>query len=109
LGQEREGGVESGERKKEKMGEREDTEEEEEEKRSRSTWPGETSSSKGLIDVEDDSVMVDLPSLGAQHILILTELCFHCPGIFGLEIYPNSGEQLSIPDQQNKTTLFIVY
>jgi hypothetical protein len=32
--------------KKEKMGEREDAEEEEE-KQSRSTWPGETESSKG--------------------------------------------------------------
>ena len=32
---------------------------------------------RGLIDVEDGSVAVDLPSLGAQHVLILIELCFH--------------------------------
>ena len=44
---------------------------------------------RGLIDVEDDSVVVDLPNLGAQHVFILIELCFHCRGIFGLEIYPN--------------------
>jgi hypothetical protein len=42
------GGAEGGREKKEKMEEREDTEEEEEEeKQSRSTWPGETASSKG--------------------------------------------------------------
>jgi hypothetical protein len=35
-------------REKEKMGEREDAEEEEEEKWSRSTWLGETASSKGM-------------------------------------------------------------
>jgi hypothetical protein len=44
----------------------------------------------GLIDVEDDSVVVDLPNLGTQHIFILIVLCFHCPGIFGLEIYRNT-------------------
>ena len=36
-----------GREKKEKMEEGEDAEEEEEEKQSRSTWPGETTSSKG--------------------------------------------------------------
>ena len=45
---------------------------------------------RGLIDVEDGSVAVDLPNLGTQHVFILTELCFHCRGIFGLEIYCNS-------------------
>ena len=44
---------------------------------------------RGLIDVEDGSVVVDLPNLGAQRVFILTELCFHCWGIFGLEIYGN--------------------
>jgi hypothetical protein len=34
--------------------------------------------------------MVDLPNLGAQHVLILIELCFHCPGLFGLDIYCKS-------------------
>ena len=45
---------------------------------------------RGLIDVEDGSVVVDLPNLGAQHVFILIELCFHFWGIFGLEIYCNS-------------------
>ena len=44
---------------------------------------------RSLIDVEDVSVAVDLPNLGAQHVFILIELCFHCWGIFGLEIYSN--------------------
>jgi hypothetical protein len=38
---------------------------------------------RGLIDVEDGSVAVDLPNLGAQHVIILTVLCFHCWGILG--------------------------
>jgi hypothetical protein len=45
---------------------------------------------RGLMDVEDGSVAVDLPNLGAHHVIILTELCFHCRGIFGLEIYRNN-------------------
>jgi hypothetical protein len=36
---------------------------------------------RGLTDVEDGSVTVDLPNLGAQRSFILTELCFHCPGL----------------------------
>jgi hypothetical protein len=44
---------------------------------------------RGLIDVEDGSVAVDLPNLGPQHGFILTELCFHSLGIFGLETYHN--------------------
>jgi hypothetical protein len=46
---------------------------------------------RGLIDVEDGSVVVDLPILGTQHVFILIELCFHCRDIFGLEIYCNIG------------------
>jgi hypothetical protein len=42
------------------------------------------------IDVEDGSGAVDLPNLGAQHVIILPVLCFHCRGIFGLDIYPNT-------------------
>mgnify|MGYP001120643550 CR=1 FL=1 len=38
---------------------------------------------RGLIDVEDGSVVVDLPNLGAQHVFILTELCFHCQAYLG--------------------------
>jgi hypothetical protein len=38
---------------------------------------------RGLIDVEDGSVAVDLPNLGMQHVIILTVLCFHCLDIFG--------------------------
>jgi hypothetical protein len=33
---------------------------------------------RSLIDVEDGSVAVDLPSPGAQHVFILIVLCFHC-------------------------------
>jgi hypothetical protein len=33
--------------------------------------------------VEDGSVVADLPNLGAQHVIILTDSCFHCQGIFG--------------------------
>jgi hypothetical protein len=33
-----------------------------------------------LIDVEDGSVVVNLPNLGAQHVITLTLLCFHCWG-----------------------------
>jgi hypothetical protein len=40
---------------------------------------------RGLIDVEDGSVVVDLPNLGTQHVIILTESCFHCRGIFVME------------------------
>jgi hypothetical protein len=36
---------------------------------------------RGLIDLEDGSVEVDLPNLGAQHVIILTKSCFHCQGI----------------------------
>ena len=38
---------------------------------------------RGLIDGEDASVAVDLPNLGAQHVFILTELCFHCRAYLG--------------------------
>ena len=37
---------------------------------------------RGLIDVEDGSIVVDL---GTQQVFILIESCFHCQGIFGLE------------------------
>ena len=58
-------------------------------KRSRSKWPGETASYIGSLDVEDGSVVVDLPNLGTQHVFILIVLCFHCLGIFGMKIYCN--------------------
>jgi hypothetical protein len=38
---------------------------------------------RGSHNVEDGSVAVDLPSLGTQHVIILTVLCFHCRGVFG--------------------------
>jgi hypothetical protein len=44
---------------------------------------------RGLIDVEDGSVAIGLLNLGAQHVFILIEFCFHCWDIFGLEIYCN--------------------
>jgi hypothetical protein len=43
----------------------------------------------GVLYEEDGSVVVDLLNLGAQRVVILIELCFHCPGLFGLEIYRN--------------------
>jgi hypothetical protein len=45
---------------------------------------------RGLIDVEDGTVAVDLPNLGTQHVFIVTELCFPCQGLFGLQIYRNT-------------------
>ena len=45
---------------------------------------------RGLLYGEDGCVEVDLLNLGAQLVFILIELCFHCPGNFGLEIYGNS-------------------
>ena len=54
---------------------------------------------RGLIDVEDGSVVVDLPNLGTQHVFILIELCFHCRGIFGLEIYRNKRHITKTYDQ----------
>ena len=55
----------------------------------RSRWK-ESGSETCLIDWEDGSVVVDLPSLGKHHVFILIELYFHCQGIFGLEIYHNT-------------------
>jgi hypothetical protein len=66
------------------------TEEEEEGKWSRSTSLEKLQVLRGLLHGEDGSVVVDLPNLGAQHVFILIELCFHCPGLFGLEIYCNT-------------------
>jgi hypothetical protein len=45
---------------------------------------------RGLIDVEDGSIAVDLPNLGTQHIIILTVL-FSLPGHIWEEIYCNRG------------------
>ena len=47
---------------------------------------------RGLL---DGSIAVDLPNLGTQHGFILIELCFHCWGIFGLEIYCNTSPSVS--------------
>ena len=41
--------------------------------------------------------VVDLPSLGTQHVFILIELCFHCLGLFGLEIYIYKSGMLKSP------------
>jgi hypothetical protein len=61
-------------------------EKKEEGKWSRHTWPGEI---RGLLYGEDGSVVVDLPNLGVQLVFTVIELCFHCLGLFGLEIYHN--------------------
>ena len=42
---------------------------------------------RGLIDVEDGRVVVDLPNLGTQHVIVLTGLCFHLPGLIWEEIH----------------------
>ena len=78
-----------GRENKEEMEAGDDVEEEEEEE-SRAEAHGLEKSQvlRGLIDVED-GVGVDLSNLGAQHVFILTELCFHCRSIIGLEIYCN--------------------
>jgi hypothetical protein len=48
---------------------------------------------RGLIDVEDGSVAVDLPNLGTQHVIILTVWCFHCLGISGMERFTTTDPQ----------------
>ena len=83
-----------GREKKEKMEEEENAEEEEEEKQSRSTCLEKPQVLRGLRDVEDGSVAVDLPNLGAQHAFILIELCYHSPGLFRLEIHRNTDQVL---------------
>jgi hypothetical protein len=40
---------------------------------------------RGLRDVEDGSMALDLPNLGSQHVFIVIALCFNCWGMFGLE------------------------
>jgi hypothetical protein len=94
-----------GREKKENMEEGEDAEEEEEEeqKKSRSTWPGETASSKGSHDGEDGRVLVDLPNLGTEHVFILIELCFHCRANLGENLPQQYPAKLSITvDEENK-------
>lgn len=44
---------------------------------------------RGLLEGEDGSAVIDLSNLGAQLVLILIELCFYCPDLFGLEICCN--------------------
>ena len=48
---------------------------------------------RGLIDVEDGSIVVVLPSLGAQHVIILTVLCFHCRAYLGGDSLQQNGTQ----------------
>jgi hypothetical protein len=48
---------------------------------------------RGLIDVEDGSIAVDLPNLGTQYVFILIVLCFHCRGIFGMESFTSTNTQ----------------
>jgi hypothetical protein len=45
---------------------------------------------RGLLYGENGNVVVDLPNRGTQHVFILIELRFHCPGLFGFEIYHNN-------------------
>ena len=50
----------------------------------------------GRIDVEDGSVVVDLPNLGTQHAVILTELCFHLLGHIWVGELPKQNDALHI-------------
>ena len=68
---------------KRRRSERKTKEQEVEGRWSRTTWPGKMQVLRGLIDVGDGSVAVDLPNLGTQHVIILTELCFHCRAYLG--------------------------
>jgi hypothetical protein len=74
-----------GRKKKEKMEERERMQRRRRKKKSGAEAQGleKLQVLRGLIDVEDGSVAVDLPNLGAQRVFILIVLCFHCRGIFG--------------------------
>jgi hypothetical protein len=90
VGREKEEKMDEGEdAEEEEEGEEEIDEEEEEEEKSGAEAHGleKPQVLRGVIDVEDGSVVVDLPNLGTQHLFILTESCFHCHGICRLEIY----------------------
>ena len=54
-----------------------------------------------LIEVEDGSVAVDLPSLGTQHVFILIVSCFHCWGIFGRRYTATYGSMIHYAEQNN--------
>ena len=86
MARKREGGLE-GEGKRRRKWKRERTQRKRKKKKSGAEAHGleKLQVLRGLIDGEDGSVAVDLPNLGAQHVFILTESCFHCRGIFGME------------------------
>ena len=42
---------------------------------------------RGLIRCRRCYIGIDLLNLGTQYVFILIGLCFHCQGIFGIEIY----------------------
>ena len=77
--------------KKEKMEEREKERERENTgggRRKVEQKPIETASHKGLIDVEDGSVVVDLPNLGSQHVIII--IVFSLSGDIWKGVYHNT-------------------
>ena len=41
---------------------------------------------KGLIDVDEGSIVLEMPKVGIQYVFIFTELYFHCQSIFRLEM-----------------------
>jgi hypothetical protein len=96
-GKRREGGAEGfwriGEREREKERERQrQRQRQRHREREKTTEEGRRKVEKpkvlrGLLYGEDGSVVVDLPNLVAQDVSILIELCFHCPGLFGLETF----------------------
>jgi hypothetical protein len=78
------------ERERERTREREWKEEEEDggwrrrKKENKAEAPG-LEKPQVIRDLLYGSGVVDLPNLGTQHVFILTELCFHCLGLLGLE------------------------
>jgi hypothetical protein len=79
----REGGAEGGREKKEKNGRGKGHRRRKEKSRAEAHGLEKPHVLRSLINVEDGSVVVDLPNLGPQNIIILTVFCFHCQGIFG--------------------------
>ena len=60
---------------------------------------------RGLIDVEDGSVAVDLPNLGVWLVFQLSN--FFVRAFFGLAIYCNNAQGLRISNTRNRQTCWI--
>jgi hypothetical protein len=62
---------------------------------------------RGLLYEEDGSIVIDLPNLGAQHVFMIFELCFHCWSLLGLEIYNNNQHTSFISYEHLETTFYL--